>query len=65
MSYLVNLALEGRAALVVGGGEVAARKVLNESGKLTVDHIAANTLEAQINDITVWVNMQATDPSTS
>ena len=29
MSYLVNLALEGRAALVVGGGEVAARKVQN------------------------------------
>jgi precorrin-2 dehydrogenase/sirohydrochlorin ferrochelatase len=27
MSYLVNLALEGRAAVVVGGGEVAARKV--------------------------------------
>jgi len=28
MSYLVNLALEGRAAvLVIGGGEVAARKV--------------------------------------
>jgi len=29
MSYLVNVALEGRAALVVGGGEVAARKVQN------------------------------------
>ena len=27
MSYLVNLALEGRAAVVIGGGEVAARKV--------------------------------------
>jgi precorrin-2 dehydrogenase/sirohydrochlorin ferrochelatase len=27
MSYLVNLALEGRSAVVVGGGEVAARKV--------------------------------------
>jgi precorrin-2 dehydrogenase/sirohydrochlorin ferrochelatase len=27
MSYLVNLALEGRAAIVIGGGEVAARKV--------------------------------------
>jgi len=27
MSYLVNLALEGRAAVVVGGGEVAGRKV--------------------------------------
>jgi precorrin-2 dehydrogenase/sirohydrochlorin ferrochelatase len=27
MSYLVNLALEGRTAVVVGGGEVAARKV--------------------------------------
>jgi precorrin-2 dehydrogenase/sirohydrochlorin ferrochelatase len=27
MSYIVNLALEGRAAVVVGGGEVAARKV--------------------------------------
>jgi precorrin-2 dehydrogenase/sirohydrochlorin ferrochelatase len=27
MSYLVNLALEGRAAAVIGGGEVAARKV--------------------------------------
>ena len=27
MSYLVNLALEGQAAVVVGGGEVAARKV--------------------------------------
>jgi precorrin-2 dehydrogenase/sirohydrochlorin ferrochelatase len=26
MSYLVNLTLEGRAAVVVGGGEVAARK---------------------------------------
>jgi precorrin-2 dehydrogenase/sirohydrochlorin ferrochelatase len=29
MSYLLNLALEGRAAVVVGGGEVAARKVQN------------------------------------
>ena len=27
MSYLVNLTLEGRAAVVIGGGEVAARKV--------------------------------------
>ena len=27
MSYLVNLALEGRAAVVIGGGQVAARKV--------------------------------------
>ena len=27
MSYLVNLALEGRGAVVIGGGEVAARKV--------------------------------------
>jgi precorrin-2 dehydrogenase/sirohydrochlorin ferrochelatase len=27
MSYLVNLALEGRAAVVAGGGEVAGRKV--------------------------------------
>lgn len=27
MSYLVNLPLEGRAAVVIGGGEVAARKV--------------------------------------
>jgi precorrin-2 dehydrogenase/sirohydrochlorin ferrochelatase len=27
MSYLVNLALEGRAAVVIGAGEVAARKV--------------------------------------
>ena len=27
MSYLVNLVLEGRAAVVIGGGEVAARKV--------------------------------------
>jgi precorrin-2 dehydrogenase/sirohydrochlorin ferrochelatase len=27
MSYLVNLALEGREAVVVGGGEVAVRKV--------------------------------------
>jgi precorrin-2 dehydrogenase/sirohydrochlorin ferrochelatase len=27
MSYLVNLALEGRAVVVIGGGEVAARKV--------------------------------------
>ena len=27
MSYLVNLALEGRAVAVIGGGEVAARKV--------------------------------------
>jgi precorrin-2 dehydrogenase/sirohydrochlorin ferrochelatase len=27
MSYLVNLALQGRAAVVIGGGEVAARKV--------------------------------------
>jgi precorrin-2 dehydrogenase/sirohydrochlorin ferrochelatase len=27
MSYVVNLALEGRAAVVIGGGEVAARKV--------------------------------------
>jgi precorrin-2 dehydrogenase/sirohydrochlorin ferrochelatase len=27
MSYLVNLALEGRAAVVIGGGEVATRKV--------------------------------------
>jgi precorrin-2 dehydrogenase/sirohydrochlorin ferrochelatase len=27
MSYLVNLALEGRRAVVIGGGEVAARKV--------------------------------------
>jgi precorrin-2 dehydrogenase/sirohydrochlorin ferrochelatase len=27
MSYLVNLTLEGRAAVVIGGGEVASRKV--------------------------------------
>ena len=27
MSYMVNLIVEGRAAIVVGGGEVAARKV--------------------------------------
>jgi precorrin-2 dehydrogenase/sirohydrochlorin ferrochelatase len=27
MSYLVNLALDGRVAVVIGGGEVAARKV--------------------------------------
>jgi precorrin-2 dehydrogenase/sirohydrochlorin ferrochelatase len=27
MSYLVNLALEGRVAVLIGGGEVAARKV--------------------------------------
>jgi precorrin-2 dehydrogenase / sirohydrochlorin ferrochelatase len=41
MSYLVNLALEGRAALVVGGGEVAARKVQNLlTAKATVTVVA-------------------------
>src|ERR1039458_4865227 len=27
MGYMVNLSVEGRAAVVIGGGEVAARKV--------------------------------------
>lgn len=43
----------------------AARKVLTDSGKLTVDHIAANTLEAQINERTVWVRVEAVDSQIS
>jgi precorrin-2 dehydrogenase/sirohydrochlorin ferrochelatase len=41
MSYLVNLALEGRAAVVIGGGDVAARKVEDVlAGKAVVTVIA-------------------------
>jgi hypothetical protein len=47
MSYLVNLALEGRAAVVVGGGEVAARKVQGLlAAKANVTVIAPHLCEA-------------------
>ncbi len=46
MSYLVNLALEGRAAVVVGGGEVAARKVRDLlAAKANVTVIAPHTCD--------------------
>ena len=42
--------------------QTASRKVLSDSGTLTVDHIAANTLEAQINERTVWVKIESIEP---
>jgi len=40
----------------------AARKVLSDSGKVTVEHFDNTSLEAKLsNDITVWVNMKGED----
>ena len=40
----------------------AAREVLSRNGKLTVDYIAANTLEAKIDERTVWVQLYSVEP---
>lgn len=40
----------------------SAREVLTRLGKLEVDNIAANTLQAKITDCTVFVRMQQIDP---
>ena len=45
--------------------QIAARKVLSDGGTLTVDHIAAKTLEAQINERTVWVKIESIEPQLS
>lgn len=40
----------------------ATRAVLTRNGKLMVDNIAANTLEARINEREVWVRVSAVEP---
>mgnify|MGYP001175470696 CR=1 FL=1 len=40
----------------------SAREVLSKLGKLEVDNIAANTLQAKVTDCTVFVRMRQVDP---
>jgi hypothetical protein len=43
--------------------EAATKTVLAREGKLTIDYISDNTLEAQINGDTVWVRLEDVEPN--
>ena len=59
MNYLLNLALEGRAAVVAGGGEVAARKVQDLlAAKAHVTVIAPQLCEAIVARADAWAGQR-------